>query len=175
MEEDVSIHSRGNEVAIREPQTMAVGSRRVLLTLSIQQNAEGHVLAMAPVRWCLTPYGRDRIKANEYKKPYVMLLVRNTFRAPGSEYEEHQITDMILTPLSKEMTFVSFSRPGINEIHAFIVDVPDGEDYRALKRQNWKGSNRLLKEDGNPDYDLRGCTENRCSECGAAFSRIRNL
>lgn len=96
-----------------------------LLKLSVQQDPDGHVTATVPVRWCLTPELVEMIRDRGFKRPYLMLVIRSVvtethFSEPYTTYTD---TDITFVRLAAEMTYVTFTRPGNNEVCAVVVDL----------------------------------------------------
>lgn len=71
---------------------------------------EGATIAL---RWCISPQTADMLVANNAKKTYVLVAVVDEIRK-----EE---VDRFVYPLTQEMAYISFRRPGLNSMHATIV------------------------------------------------------
>lgn len=88
--------------------TAKAKSRPIQLTAEI--SPEGQASSTLPVRWCVS---RETVKEFKEKgiKPYLLLVVSN----------EKRETDRYLFPVTDEMAYVRFRRPGGNLIHATLV------------------------------------------------------
>src|SRR3989344_1254846 len=92
------------------------------LELLIQQSPEGQVDAMVPVRWCITHELIQWMEQNEFRNPHVLIVVSN---------EEGEMSRK-LVPLAREMTYVQFTRPGLNLLHATVVEIRHKKDDKNL-------------------------------------------
>ena len=99
-----------------------VTTERPLLELKIQEQADGQVDASIPVRWVITPELVKQLKQAEFVAPHALVVVSHK---TVDDYEDEVIwTDTYrdIVPLRDEMTYVSFSHPGVNRISVIILD-----------------------------------------------------
>lgn len=87
-------------------------------------NPNGHSDAVIAVRWCGSPALIEKLRVDEVTKPYVLLVVR-PFEWIGEgkrRYKKYNGESLRqLVPLTRELAYVSLSRPGLNEVMATVV------------------------------------------------------
>lgn len=130
--------------------SLAKPDGRQLLQLTIKQNPDGQVMATIPVRWCLSDGLIRMIKERNFKKPYVLLIVRSITPTVSADYSIDEYRDTLIraVPLTAEMSYISFSRPGRNEICAVVVDLADKASATVIARlQATAGSRYYYRDD----------------------------
>jgi hypothetical protein len=140
----------------RKPADKAGSSRpETRLELHVQEFEGGVAAATVPVRWCVTKELIESITARNFVKPVLVLVVRSlgedTFlgetRAVWTE------TSARVVPLVNELEFVSFRRPGTNELRAVIVDADGEEAIKQLdKIRKGKAYGSVFEGDGSLEY-----------------------
>ncbi len=134
-----------------------------LLQLKTEQRPEGEVDATIPVRWCIQPALIEELKQRGFKKPELLLIVRTALRITHSEdYTEVIWTDTsrVILPLDQELQYISFMRPGANQVVAYILDMskakkPFFEHVLAGGKGDYNVSS-LAWEDGTFPSNLEG-------------------
>jgi hypothetical protein len=109
-----------------------------LLELVAEQDPNGEVAATIPVRWCLSPALIAEMRKRSFKDPHLVLIVRSVQDVNDPEirrqYVRYADTSVYVTPLAAEMRYVSFSRPGHNEILAAVVDIDSDSDAKLVRK-----------------------------------------
>ncbi len=100
-----------------------------LLELHGAVDPEGHADAVIPVRWCVGPELAKILQEKGVIRPYLLLVVRPfTWAGDGERrrkvYQGESLRKLV--PLLDEMAYVSFSRPGNNEVFATVVYNKEG-------------------------------------------------
>ncbi len=128
------------------------GQAAPLLTLTANIDPEGHAAATIPVGWCITPALIQRLKEGRYSNPHLLLVIRNVRQATAGnvDYPSPDETGHYLVPLTQELVYVTFTRPGANEVIPVIVDIDDRDSARAAHGLGRPGSTASLTMDGNP-------------------------
>lgn len=106
-----------------------------LLDLRVQESQNGQTTATVKVRWCLTPELIRQIKARGFKKPQLVLVTRSVTESDEGDWtiRSYQDTTVKVVPLKRMMDFVSFKRPGTNQIVAAVVDQNTPEALIAIR------------------------------------------
>jgi hypothetical protein len=73
-----------------------------------------------PVRWCVDRATLKGLEDKGIRFPYILLVVRNS----KTKWREERM----LVPFEDFLKYVSFSRPGENLIHAFLIHADEGFD-----------------------------------------------
>lgn len=109
-----------------------------LLQLSVNIDPTGISEANIPVRWCVGPELLELMDQWRVVNPFLLIIVR-PYRVEG-EHDGQEVrlydseTARYVVPLTQELQYVSFSRPGNNSIFATIVWGNEGEPAWYLKR-----------------------------------------
>lgn len=104
--------------------------------------------AVVPVRWCICPAVFRTIRDEKLQNPHLLLVVTQEKR----EVQRH------LIPLSREMTFISFPRPGDYSIQATILSCQDVDFIKKTileKCGNYNYRQEVLSYDGNISANIR--------------------
>lgn len=113
------------------PPALAEGS---LLELKTQVESGGQEDATVMVRWCTKPLLAERIADEGALKPFVLLVVR-PYQVADKVTGRRSYSDPTqtkLVPLVDEASYLSFSRPGLNEIFACVVYHPENKGKHEL-------------------------------------------
>lgn len=101
-----------------------------LIQIEIQHNPDGEVEPSVPIRWCVTPHMKlvEVLKTKNVVDPHLLIVVRYPERrSVGRRGEQITVdwrdTKRYLVPLTAEMKYISFSRPGLNEVKVAVVDL----------------------------------------------------
>ncbi len=130
-------------------------SRHALLQLKTQQQAQGEVDATIPIRWCVQSDLIKELKQKGYVDPHLLLVVRYSESrsvSDGITYVTWHDTARYLVRLTNEMQYVSFKRPGANQVTAAIVDVSKGAPRTKLEMGFYAAV--LDKSNGRYEYDI---------------------
>jgi hypothetical protein len=116
-----------------------------LLQLFADVEPNGTADAVMAVRWCVTPGLTQLIEQHEVAKPYLMIVVRPFTQAgggidDGGERAYSRETHRYFVPLTQELQYVAFSRPGLNSVFATVVWNSDGKGALHLRRAFPPGS-----------------------------------
>jgi hypothetical protein len=130
------------------------------LGLTIETDPDGQTAAFTKVGWCFTdPTLKDEILRRGYRNPQLLLIIRNQ-RAETVDGEDVPIWEEVgykLVPLRALMTFVTFTRPGLNQIVPVIIEGRRTDSNREARARlkHWDGTSLLynddLKDSGWPD------------------------
>lgn len=120
--------------------TSATAEHELGITLTASLRADGGGDSVVPVRWCVGRELVEHLKRQQITDAHVLIVVTH----PVSDTE----TDRYLVPLTNELAFVRFRRPGANIVRAAVVTPlhyglktvrqkilgkdKDGWDYRAM-------------------------------------------
>lgn len=126
------------------------------IELFVDVDPQGHVSATVPVRWHIHADLVDKIGKRGFTNPYLLLVVRHL---QPYDYGSHvrgidrTNTSAYIIPLTQELQYVNFMRPGQNEIAATIVDIT--KDNSQVVRE-WKHNPTEidLDKEGKPDWRL---------------------
>lgn len=129
----------------------------MFLPFDIKQDPNGQTTASVPVRWCITPELMTELEMRSWGKPYVVFVIRSVIdiEVAGNSVQDYRDTDMQFVALEKEMTYLHFTRPGANQICAFVVNVRGWKDSKKLSqlRSDYVGSSySCLNERGTRKY-----------------------
>lgn len=125
-----------------------------LLTLMAQVDPDGQAAATLPIGWCVSSALIERLKQEHYKRPHLLLVVRHKQTIVFDEFENDSFADYretayYVVPLTQGLVFVSFIRPGDNEIIPFIIDLANFEATReAYKLKRSTTSQHILTNNG---------------------------
>ena len=109
--------------------TEAQASTPPRLELHGAVDPRGHADAVIPVRWCVGPELVKTLQERGAYKPYLLLIVRPfSWIGKGERRRKQYHGESLrkLVPLTNELAYVSFSRPGNNEVRAVVVYNEDG-------------------------------------------------
>lgn len=81
------------------------------IQLFIDQDDSGQVDSVVPVRWCISKELASQLQEADVQYPFMLLVITNGSNEMGR----------YVVPLMREMTYIRFSRPGINMVHATVV------------------------------------------------------
>lgn len=81
------------------------------ISLFTVQDEQGQVDSSVPLRWCISHETARRLQSMGVENPYMLIVIEQ------GGYE----TDRYIVPLTAQMCYVRFIRPGKNVIHATIV------------------------------------------------------
>ena len=81
------------------------------LSLFVDQDEEGQVDSVVPIRWCISRATAEMIQRVEIENPQLVIVVENA----GKEMDRY------IVPLEALMCFIRFRRPGHNIVHATIM------------------------------------------------------
>ncbi len=81
------------------------------LSLFLKQNKNGQVDSVVPIQWCISRETGEMLQAESAEEPFLLIAISNG----GKEMDRR------LVPLTDEMCYLNFHRPGENVIHATIV------------------------------------------------------
>lgn len=81
------------------------------IQLFIDQDESGQVDSVVPVRWCISKELASQLQADDIQYPFMLLVITNGANEMGR----------YVVPLTREMAYIRFSRPGINTVHATVV------------------------------------------------------
>jgi hypothetical protein len=127
------------------------------LELHIQQTAEGSVAATAPVRWCVTPDLIEDLRRRNFVKPQLVMAVRalrqDTYLDRTTTVATQ--TSVQVVPIDQELTYVSFRRPGSNEIRVVIVDADTDESVERLRKLRRGSREDVFDDDGSLSREFR--------------------
>lgn len=117
-----------------------------LLEMNPQLEASG-ATATFPVIWRAKPALVERFKDMNYKHPALLLVVRAPQR---SAWGEHMVLDYTetkrwLVSLDKFVAYISFSRPGENEVCVTVLDIRNEEDLEHADKLVKEASTVLNK------------------------------
>jgi hypothetical protein len=93
------------------------------LQLFVDQDPDGQVDSVVPVRWCISAEVAQQIKVLEINDPQLLIVISN---------DEKEV-DRRLVSLWNQMEYIQFRRPGANKIHAAILWSPDGSQVVRAK------------------------------------------
>lgn len=96
-----------------------------LLELMVDADRRGQVDSRTPVRWCVGRPMLAMLESKGFKDPYVVIVVRSRRDVRDYGYTDRvwQDTAMYVAPLTQEMQFIAFTRPGRNDLRAFVVEM----------------------------------------------------
>ncbi len=103
------------------------------LELHCAVDPQGHADAVIPVRWCVGPELVKTLQERVVFKPYLLLIVRPfAWISQGARRRKHYYGESLrkLVPLTNELAYVSFSRPGFNEVRGVVVYNEEGGGAR---------------------------------------------
>ncbi len=108
---------------------------RNLLDLHMSVDPDGSTAAVAPLSWCVTKTLVERVK--NFKNP--QLIIVNRVPRQVDDYMGGTVTKyddkwVKVVPVSQGMQYVNFSSPGLNELHVYVIDIPDKDAARMLRR-----------------------------------------
>lgn len=100
--------------------------------LFVDQSEDGQVDSTVPLRWCISKETAERLQFEEVEDPHLLIVISND----GEEVGRY------LVPLTSEMRYIQFRRPGTNIVHAGIVR------YRTsiMDRKNGRFENQVLEQ-----------------------------
>ena len=75
------------------------------------QDQNGQVDSVVPLRWCISRETAHMLQGGKIGEPYLLIAIENC----GQEMGRY------LVPLTAEMCYIQFRRPGENILHATIV------------------------------------------------------
>jgi len=109
---------------------------RNLLDLHVPVDPDGTAAAVAPLAWCVTKRLTDLVEERGFTNPHLLVVnrVSEVMHAGNVEYRDYTDKRLVLVPLKNAMTFLSFAAPGENEIHAFVIDLPDHRAAKSVKK-----------------------------------------
>jgi hypothetical protein len=119
------------------------------LTLNIVQKEDGFVDACVPVRWSVSDELIKSLIDRWFVSPQLVIVVRTLeFQSLGEDLKRPCQTAVFTAPLTSELQYIYFNRPGWNEVRAVIVDTPDQKDkqnlHHACKHATWFRENGEL-------------------------------
>jgi len=138
-----------------------------LLELEIDADKRGQVDSRTPIRWCVGRSILEEIESRGFRNPYIVVIVRN--RVAASDYDQAyrywQDTAIYAAPLTAELMYVSFTRPGRNDLRAFVIEM-------NLDAAKWirEIRGRIRKADGESILDEAG----HLSERVARYKGMKN-
>lgn len=94
------------------------------LQLFLSQDENALKQGSVAVSWCVSPELVAKLAELYVTDPYIVFVV-----APLYDYQERWEFRKVV-PLTDAMTYLEFRRPGLNRIHAFILDSRD-KDHRS--------------------------------------------
>ena len=100
------------------------------IQLFTKLSPDGQVDSVVPLRWCISRETAETLKEKKITKPYMLIVISN-----GQEE-----VDRYLTPLTAEMQYIRFRKPGKNTVHATIVARGGGGGDVRKSIQDQKGS-----------------------------------
>lgn len=130
-------------------------AKQPLLTLQAKVSPNGQVDSTIPISWCVSKQLVQQLKDMGFDRPHLLLVVRSkeTTTLAGETIDRYQDTGYYVAPLTQEMMFVNFGRPGNNEVVPVVVNVEDQADAKTLDtlRHTRSSSSTILDEDGRTD------------------------
>ena len=128
------------------------------LEFYIQQSEAGSVAATAPVRWCVSKALIQGIEDRNFVRPQLIIVVRALAEESylNEKFEAPKETAIYVVPLTRELEYVTFRRPGPNEIRAVIVDANDADAIKHIRNIRWSkpGRNEVFNDDGTPTWSV---------------------
>ena len=136
----------------------AVSTRPPLMQLVTDLTREGEeASAGLVVRWDAPEALRSELERRDFKHPYVVLAVCSPYVVHPSYSEDdddgwtdYTVTRTYVRPLDDGAWYVNFSRAGINEVRAFVVDARDFDERRKLYKLAREGAR--VDSDGDLCY-----------------------
>ncbi len=119
-----------------ETQDPIADDSQALLQLFIQQPEQGSVDATVPVRWCTSPALAQMLEDKGAINPFLYITIRPYTQGTFDDADVRiykSDSARYLVPLTQEMQYVSFSRPGHNEVAATIVWNQEGKGVHTLQ------------------------------------------
>ncbi|HXH26300.1 MAG TPA: hypothetical protein VNG90_00225 [Candidatus Acidoferrum sp.] len=136
-----------------EPQAKLSGTD--LMEASPQLDPNGHATAVMPIIWRPKQALIEQIKAAGFKRTALLIVVRTPRPISWDEYEttDYNETRRWLVPINRLAEYVSFSRPGVNEVCIVALNIRDDDDLeRAHRLIKW--DDEVLRQNG----ELRSIT-----------------
>lgn len=90
------------------------------IRLFTQQDEDGQVDAMVPIRWCISRETAERIQRMAIDSPQLVIVVEHS----GKEMDRY------IVPLEAQMRYIQFRRPGKNVVHATVMWPRYGESVK---------------------------------------------
>jgi len=133
-----------------------------LLKLFCDANTQGQAEAVVRVRWCLSAELVKIIREREFKKPQLMIVVRQWQKdlRGDSDSDGYKDQQVYVVPLEREMEFINIYSPGAKQIVANIVETKDSYvrdfviDIQA--RTNGRGRSAFNVDGSVPTDENRG-------------------
>ena len=129
----------------------------MFLPFDVQQDPNGQTAASVPVRWCITPALMAELQLRHWGNPHVVFVIRsvNTIDFGDNPVQEPHDTDIKVVALKKEMTYLHFTRPGMNQICAVVVNIWNSNSSKMLHdlRNRYAGSWRSCLNDRGIPWD----------------------
>ncbi|MEO6760896.1 MAG: hypothetical protein ABI220_00770 [Candidatus Saccharimonadales bacterium] len=122
------------------------------LELFVDADPKGHVSATVPVRWHIHSDLVTKISNREFTNPHLLIVVR---ALSERDYDDVTITSrtntgIYIVPLTQELQYVNFTRPGVNEVVATVINVSKNN---SSDLSSWlRNPERVqLKDNGKPE------------------------
>jgi hypothetical protein len=121
------------------------------------------------LEWQLTPDLVKLLGERRYTRPYLVIIVRSVEHVTFDDdyrYTNYRDTDMHVVPLTALTRYISFSRPGINEVCAMVVDLDrDNSKKLAKAHSNIRNSyDSWFQGDGSAADEFKRAAGWRCIE-----------
>ncbi len=109
-------------------------AERNLLDLHMNVDPDGSAAAVAPLSWCVTKTLLEKVE--HFKNPHMLIINRVKTKVPdylGGHVLDYRDKWAKCVPLANAMQYLSFSEPGENELHAFVIDIGSRDDSRYMR------------------------------------------
>lgn len=128
------------------------------LQLFVDQDPNGQVDSVVPVRWCISAEVARQIKTLEINDPQLLIVISN---------DEEEV-DRRVVSLWNQMEYIQFRRPGANKIHAAILWSPDG--YQVVRAKV-----NARDDDGGYKMPLIGRSQPKVERLEARHQEVDNM
>lgn len=124
-----------------------------LIDLHTVVDPRGQVAATIPVAWCNEDHLLEKVKQAGFTNPHLYLVVRH--KKTTKEYNltdtSWDVTETHVVPLTSQLRYVNFASPGANEVRALVIDIPNKDTAKRVKKLYT--AYRPLESDGTPARD----------------------
>lgn len=124
-----------------------------LIDLHTVVDPRGQVTATIPVAWCNEDPLLDKVKQAGFSNPYLFLVVQHMRETKeyGHPITVTDVTEVHVVPLTSQLRYVNFAKPGRNIVRAVVIDIPNklaGKRVKSLR--NYADYANPFDESGKP-------------------------
>src|SRR6266496_2054659 len=102
----------------------ADAAARPPLTLSIVTSPDGESEASVPVRWHVSEELVQKLRTQQFENPHILIRVSSVRpNAEVPDQNDYDTTAVYIVPLTREMQYVRFSRSGVNQVSATVINL----------------------------------------------------